>query len=176
MLETLITSRTRIKILLKFFMNPNNTAHLRGLAEEFNESTNGIRVELNRLTEAGLLQKTTSGRTVQYKANANHSLFVDIQNIVKKYIGIDKLIEELLAKLGNVELALITGDYARGIDTGIIDLIVVGNVDKNYLQQLIDKTEGLIDRKIRSLVLNVEECQQLGEQLGVDKALVVWGA
>ena len=173
--ESLITSKTRIKILLKFFMNPNNKAHLRSLAEEFNESTNGVRVELNRLTEAGLLQKTASGRTIQYQANTKHSLFVDIQNIVKKYIGIDKLIGEILAKLGRVELALITGDYARGMDTGIIDLVVVGDVDKIYLQQLINKTEKLISRKIRSMVLNGKEFQQLEEKLQVKQALVVWG-
>lgn len=176
MLESLITSKTRVKILLKFFMNPGNTAHLRSLAEEFNESTNGVRVELNRLTEAGLLKKVTVGRTKQYQANTNHSLYIDIHNIVKKYIGIDKLIEEVLVKLGDVELALVTGDYARGIDSGIIDLTIVGEVDKGYLQQLIEKTESLVVRKIRPLVLSKEEFIHLSDKLEADKALVVWDA
>ena len=175
MLETLITSKTRIKILLKFFMNPNNTAHLRGLAEEFNESTNGVRVELNRLTKANLLTRVSEGRTIKYQANTNHSLFNDISSIVKKYIGIDTLIDVLLAKLGNVELALVIGDYARGIDSGIIDLVLVGNVDREYLQVLIDKTEELIDRKIRPLILTKEELENLSDRLETDKALVVWG-
>lgn len=61
------------------------------------------------------------------------------------------------------------------MDTGIIDLVVVGDVDKIYLQQLINKTEKLISRKIRSMVLNGKEFQQLEEKLQVKQALVVWG-
>ena len=62
MLESLITSKTRTKLLLKFFLNPGTSAYLRGLAEEFGESTNGVRVELNRLSEAGLLESADEGR------------------------------------------------------------------------------------------------------------------
>ena len=55
MIETLISSKTRIKLLLKFFLNSNTTAYLRSLESEFGESTNAIRIELNRLEEAGML-------------------------------------------------------------------------------------------------------------------------
>ena len=84
MLESLITSKTRIKLLLKFFLNPGTRAYLRGLATEFGESTNAIRVELNRLTDAKLLKSINSGRKVEYRANKEHSLFKDIQNVVNK--------------------------------------------------------------------------------------------
>jgi len=90
MLDSIITSKTRIKLLLKFFMNPGTQAYLRGLANEFGESTNAIRVELNRLTKAKLLKSSNEGRTVQYLANKDHSLFKDLQSVVKKYVGIDK--------------------------------------------------------------------------------------
>ena len=55
MLEALITSKTRIKLLLKFFLNSGNSAYLRGLEPEFGGSTNAIRQELNRLENANLL-------------------------------------------------------------------------------------------------------------------------
>ena len=55
MIETLISSKTRIKLLLKFFLNSNTTSYLRSLESEFGESTNAIRVELNRLENAGML-------------------------------------------------------------------------------------------------------------------------
>ena len=87
MLDTLITSKTRIKLLLKFFLNPGTKSYLRGLATEFGESTNAIRVELNRLTEAKLLKSVNSGRTVEYRANKQHSLFKDLQSVVKKFVG-----------------------------------------------------------------------------------------
>ena len=55
MLDTLITSKTRVKLLMKFFLNPGTRAYLRELASEFDESTNSVRVELNRLSEAKII-------------------------------------------------------------------------------------------------------------------------
>ncbi len=133
-IESLITSKTRIKLLLKFFINPGTTAYLRSLAEELGESTNGVRVELDRLSEAGLLERSDNGRTKLYRANAKHPLFPEIRRIIAKHVGIDKLIDQVLAKLGKVESAFITGDYAHGIDSGIIDLVIVGDIDMAYFQ------------------------------------------
>ena len=89
MLDSLITSKTRIKLLLKFFLNPGTRSYLRGLATEFGESTNSIRIELNRLTNAKLLKSVNVGRMVEYRANKDHTLFKDIQNVVNKYVGLD---------------------------------------------------------------------------------------
>ena len=151
MLDSIIGSKTRIKLLLKFFLNPETTAYLRGLATEFNESTNGLRLELNHLTAANLLTTRNEGRKKLYQVNTAHPLFDDIHNIVKKYLGIDHLVEDILAKLGNIDLAFITGDYARGSDSGLIDLVIIGaEVDQTYLQQLVKKAEKLINRKIRT--------------------------
>ena len=175
MLDSLITSKTRIKLLLKFFLNSETKAYLRGLAEELGESTNAVRVELNRLTKAGLLQISSDGRTKLYRANTEHTLFPELNSLVRKYLGIDQVVDNVLVQLGTVELAFITGDYARGIDSGIIDLIIVGKIENHeFLQHLVDKAEEVIKRKIRVLVLNKEELARLKEKLKVDKALVVW--
>ena len=175
MLDTLITSKTRIRLLLKFFLNPETNAYLRELSTEFNESTNAIRVELNRLTDANLLQSNRSGRTILYRANRDHTLFRDIQNVVRKYVGIDRLVEDLVAELGDIDAAYITGDYARGIDSGLIDLVLVGRVNRAELQRLVDKTGRLINRKIRPLFLDGEEFDKLRDHLDIDSALPVWG-
>jgi len=175
MLDSLITSKTRIKLLLKFFLNPESHSYLRELAEEFGESTNAVRVELNRLTEAGLLQAESNGRTKVYRANVKHTLFLDIQNMVKKYLGIDHLIHQVLNQLGTIQFAFVTGDYAQGKDSGIIDLVIVGTIDRTFLFQLIDKAEQIIKRKIRTLILTSDEFLRLKPILKLDKALVVWG-
>lgn len=87
MLETLITSKTRIKLLLKFFLNINNQGYLRSLENEFNESTNGIRQELNRFEQAGLLLAESDGNKKLYRANTLHPLFKDLNSIIRKFIG-----------------------------------------------------------------------------------------
>ena len=178
MIDTLISSKTRIKLLMKFFLNPDVTAYLRGLADEFGESTNAVRVELNRLCAAGFLQDvpTDGSRKKSYCANRSHPLFPELQRIVRKVLGIDQLVDGVVERLGNVKLALITGDYAHGIDSGIIDLTLVGDVDRQYLASLVDKVEGLITRKVRVLVLFPEEYEKLLGTLKPEESLFVWGA
>lgn len=174
MLDSLITSKTRVKLLLKFFLNLDNKSYLRGLEGELGENSNAIRIELNRLTKAGLLETTSEGRQKFYQANKKHPLFPELNSVVKKYLGIDQLIESIIANLGHVELAFISGDYARGKDSGIIDLTIVGTINKDYLNKLVEKTESLIKRKIRPLVLSLEEYQHLKDHLDAEKSLVIW--
>jgi predicted nucleotidyltransferase len=156
-------------------LNPGTRAYLRGLATEFGESTNAIRVELNRLTDAKLLKSVHAGRTVQYRANKQHSLFKDLQSVVKKFVGLDKVAEELAAKLGDVQAAYVIGDYAKGNDSGLIDLLLIGQVDDEKLKEVTEKTEGLIDRKIRTLVLKQSDLERLDERLDLKHALLIWG-
>jgi len=176
LLDSLITSKTRIKLLMKFFSNAETKAYLRSLAEEFGESTNAVRVELNRFTDAGLLETSNNGRTKLYKANKKHTLFPELHSLAKKNLGIEQLVETILPQLVKIRLAFITGDYAKGIDSGIIDLVIVGDIDNKFLQQLIDKAENKIERKIRSLILNQDEFKKLRKKLDIDRALVVWNS
>ncbi|MBU1534251.1 winged helix-turn-helix domain-containing protein [Myxococcota bacterium] len=176
MLESLITSKTRIKLLLRFFLNPGSGSYLRELAQEFGESTNSIRVELNRLSGAGILESEDSGRTKVYRARRAHPLFTEIHNLVTKTVGIDHLIERVLARIGNLESAYIIGDYARGMDSGIIDLVLVGELNRDHVQDYVLKAESIIGRKIRVLILAQHELAALDEKLDLKNAICLWSA
>ena len=173
MLEAIITSKTRIRLLVKFFLNPTMSAYLRQLAEEFGESTNAVRVELNRLTEAGLLESEAKGNVINYKAKQSHPLFPEIRSIVSKMTGLDSIVEWVIERLGEVEEAYLIGDYAKGIDSGIMDVIVVGKIDKAYLTNLIEKAEDLVQRKIRYLVMNDVELNNYKKR-NSDPILLLW--
>lgn len=149
MLDALISSKTRINLLLKFFLNPESTSYLRGLADEFGESTNAIRLELNKFEGAGMLSTTTQGNRKFFKANKNHPLFPDIRNIILKTVGIDQVIEHVIKNLGNPEKVYLTGDFAKGKDSTIIDLVIVGDINKDILLTLIEKAEEKINKRIR---------------------------
>ncbi len=157
MLDTLITSKTRVKLLLKFFLNSKTSSYLRNLETEFGESTNSIRLELNKFEVAGLLTTSTSGNKKVFKANTKHPMFSDIQNILMKYTGLDKIVEQVIRRLGNVEAVYLVGDLAKGLDSPIIDLIFVGNIDKTYLLNLTEKAEKLIHKKIRFVTFSSQE-------------------
>ena len=159
---------------LKFFINPKMTGYLRNLASEFNESTNGIRVELNKLTEAQILNSKIEGRNKIYTANIDHPLFTELRNIVLKSTGIDKVISNILGKLGPVYIAFIRGDYALGRDSGLIDLVIVGDkINLKELERVRNKTEKLIERKISTLVLNINEYNKLRSNFEKETCLVL---
>ena len=174
MLESLITSKTRINLLLKFFMNPNTQGYLRELATEFGESSNAVRLELNRLAAAKVLQSKPEGRTIKYRANISHPFFEELSSVVKKMVGLDQVIEKVLSELGGLERAFITGDYASGRDSGLIDLVVVGDIDRRRLETLTAKTEALIQRKIRTLIVSEAEYQKLKPRFAEEPLLLLW--
>ena len=149
MLNQLITSKTRLRLLIKFFISQANRGYLNGLATEFNESTNSIRKELNHLSEAGYLEKYKDRNKVAYKANVKHPLFEVLQKVVFKHLGLEEIVERVLERMGPVEKILLVGDYAKGLDTGVIDVVLIGKkLNTEYIDALEKKIEDLIDRKV----------------------------
>lgn len=161
MIDALISSKTRIKLLLKFFLNSSTTAYLRSLESEFGESSNGIRIELNRLEDAGLIESSTSGNKKIFQANKRHPLFQEIHNILLKHIGLDQIIETVVQRMGDVRKVYLVGDFSRGLDSQIIDLLFIGTFDIGYLANLVEKAEKLIGRKIRYLIYSEQEADNL---------------
>lgn len=158
MLENLITSKTRIKLLLKFFLNSQTRSYLRGLETEFGESSNSIRMELNKLENAGLLSTATEGNKKMFFANLKHPLSDDINNILKKFIGIDKIIDQITSQIGELQAAFVTGDFAIGKDSKIIDLALVGDqLDRPFIDTLVEKAEQFISRRIKYIIVTQEE-------------------
>jgi predicted transcriptional regulator len=173
-LSGIISSKTRIKLLMRFFFNPQTRAYLRELAKELNVSSNAVREELNQLTKTNLLKSEKDGRHVFYKANENHALFPELKSMVSKVMGIDQVIDGIVNRLGKLERAYLIDDYAEGKDTGIIDIILVGNIDQYHLNDLSRKTERYINRKIRTLVLNQKEFRDFEEKLKTMPHVLVW--
>jgi predicted nucleotidyltransferase len=174
LLSGLIASKTRIKLLMRLFFNPKIRSYLRELAKEFNVSTNAVREELNQLKKTNLLKSEKSGRQVYYMANTEHALFPELKSMVSKVMGIDQVIDSIIQRLGNLEKAYLIGDYAEGKDTGIIDIVLVGNIDPYHLNDLTQKTERYIKRKIRTLVLSKEEYENFHKKFKSQPYLMVW--
>ena len=172
----LIASKTRIKLLIRFFFNPEAKSYLRELARDFNVSTNSVREELNQLTQTKLLKSERNGRQVYYSADPTHPLFPELKSMVSKVMGIDQVIEGIVNRLGDLEEAYLIDDYAEGKDTGIVDLLLVGNIDQYHLNDLSRKTERYIKRKIRSLVLSKDEYEDLLPELRKRPRVLIWEA
>tara|TARA_Y100001958_G_scaffold82898_1_gene56148 strand:- start:27951 stop:28448 length:498 start_codon:yes stop_codon:yes gene_type:complete len=152
MLDSLISSKTRVNLLVRFFLNLAKKSHLRGIASDFNESTNSIRVELNNLTEAGYLLKKKENNKVNYLANKNHPLFNVLVDVVKKHTGIEEIVKRIVNSIDNLNAIYVLGDYAKGIDSGIIQIYIDGNInDYAFIKNILKSTEKKIKRKITLL-------------------------
>lgn len=174
MLDSLISSKTRIKLLTKFFVNSSNRSWLRNLESEFGESSNAIRLELNRLEQAGLLTANLEGNKKVFSANTSHPMYKDIHNIVLKHLGVDRIVDNIIVKLGKVEKVFLCGDLAKGKNSRIVDLIIVGLIDKVYLQSLSDKVEKMIKRNIRTLVVESVDKLAAMEVYNEEDLLLLW--
>ena len=175
MLDTLITSKTRVKLLMKFFLNSNSASYLRNLSKEFEESSNSIRLELNKFEKAGLLSSELRGNRKYFQANTNHPLFSSIHNLLIKHLGIDRVIDNVIDELGDLSKVYLVGDFAQGKDSSIIDLIFVGeNINANYLLSIIQKSERLIERKIRYMVFKQDEAREYLLKKDASEYLLLW--
>ena len=172
MLDTLISSKTRIKLLLKFFINPELKAYLRGLTTEFGESSNSIRVELNKFEKAGMINYVFEGNKKVFKVNQVHPLFGDVRNMILKHVGIDSLIEGLVKRIGKPEKVYLNGEFAKGINSNVIDITIIGDIDKTYLFELVGKVEKELKKKIKYLVYSTEEAKDL--LFDKEKSLLLW--
>lgn len=152
-------------MLIRLFINPETQSYLRQLSDEFGLSTNSVREELNQLSRIHLLKSEKKGRRILYQANQEHPLFPELQSMVAKAMGIDQVVEGIIKRLVNIEKAYLIDDYAIGKDTGIIDIVLVGQIDSNQLNNLSKKTEQRINRKIRSLILAPNEYEDFKEEL-----------
>ena len=149
MLNKLITSKTRLRLLVKFFISQANKGHLNGLANEMGESTNSIRKELNHLHDAGYLNKIKNENKIEYQVNSSHPLYDTLRKVVLKHLGIEDIVTAVLEKMGDVEKIILVGDYAEGKDSGNIEIFLIGvDLDMHYINQLEPKIEKIIERKV----------------------------
>jgi len=177
MIGALITSQTRIKLLRKFFLNSSTRAHLRGLESELGESSNSIRIELNRFEGAGLLHSLRDGNKKLYQANPGHPLYNDIHSIVMKETGIDRVIEKVIHRLGNLLSVYLVGDFAHGKDSKVIELILVGSdLDSEYLERKVKQAEELVGRKVSYTILGPDEADVKFMNIRPSDMLPLWSS
>ena len=169
LLAPLITSKTRLKLLTRFFLNQSVDGYLQGLSKELDENTNSIRLELNRLEKAGLLASKTKGRRKLYSVNTSHPLTSDLTSIVRKVSGIDALVERVTANLPSLEQVWVCGDLAKGLPSEYIEAILIGaDLERSYIKRLTDKAQSLTGKTI---MVKVEEETELS---GIKDGLLVW--
>ena len=151
-LDNIFSGKIRIALLTKLLLNPASKVYLRGLERDLGVSSNTVRVELNKLQEMHLIEAqedSDNTKVKNYVVNQGHPMFKTLRGIIMQFVGLDQIVDQIIKKLGNLDQVYLTGDLAEGKNSPFVDLVIVGNVDKAYMYQLIEKVEPLISKKIR---------------------------
>ena len=169
LLGPLITSKTRLKLLLRFFLNHNLSGYLQGLSKELDQNTNSIRVELNRLEKAGILSSKLEGRRKLYRVNEQHPLAENLTTIVRKVTGVEALVERVVGRLQGLKEVWIYGELANGLQSEVIECVLVGEeLDEAYIEELCSRVKELTGKTLKAEVSAEIHPEQLG------KCLQVW--
>lgn len=158
MLNDLITSKTRVKILSLFLGDIEAMYHVREIVRRVGEEINAVRRELILLEKKGLLDKERRANRVYYYLNKSYPFLSDLVRLSVKEFGMGKEILKNRAKLGNIKYAMISGKYIRGISSkDDVDMLIVGLVVLPELQLIVRKEEESSEKEINYTVMTEDE-------------------
>ncbi|MCD6383001.1 MAG: nucleotidyltransferase domain-containing protein [Thermoplasmata archaeon] len=159
MLQRLFTSKTRVKLLTLFLMNPEREMYVREIARKIDENINAVRRELANLEEIGLLKSEYRGNSRYYMVNKDCPIYEELTSIFMKYEGVAGILKENLTELGKIDVAFIYGSFAKGgagADSDI-DLFLIGVVDEDLLAMKIMEIEKNLSREVNYVLFTPDE-------------------
>ena len=159
MLDDLIVSRVRIKILKLYFLNPDKIFHLREIQRQTNEAMNAIRREMNYLKDCGFMTSEYRGNRKYFTARKDSPLYFDLLALFNKMYGLGGEIIKNKLRLGKVKFVMLSGKFVRGKEksSSEVDLLVVGRVILPELAQIIKSEEKRKGREINYTIMTEEE-------------------
>lgn len=156
--KKILVSQTRLKLISILFYHPGELFFVRQLVRETGEEINSVRRELSNLKDAGIVESETRGHRLFYSSNQKSVIFNDLLLIAHQNSGLGASIINKREKLGSLKMLFFSYKYAMKIQgDDSIDLIVVGNVSLNELNNLIKEEEAKIGREINYMVMDRSE-------------------
>jgi len=166
MLERLFTSRVRVRLLTLFITHPSESFYIRQITRITGETYNNIRQELQNLAALGFIQGERQANALYYKVNTEHFLFPEIKILILKTEAVGDRLREALSRLGNIQVAFLYGSTAKGTDfpSSDIDLMVIGEVNLDVLDKMINTIEEEIGRTVNYTLFSAKEWQNRVKQ------------
>lgn len=172
-------------MLQLFYSNPNRSFYVREITRKIDEQINSVRRELANLLKVGIIVSDTTNNRLYYEVNQDFDFYAPLKEIfggggappakkakastategvgttvdaVKKaaVTGGSKADQERIKALGNVELAIYTGQFTRDDASGV-DFLIVGQVNQNALEKLVAELEAQEGKEIRYAHMPLEE-------------------
>ena len=151
-----------------FFSNPNRSFYVREITRKIDEQINSVRRELANLLSIGIISSDNNNNRLYYEVNQDYEYYKALSAIFGKGSSKtvvttkdNKTVEENedilnLKKIGNVDLALLTGQFTRDESAGI-DMLVVGDVNQTKLNKYVSELEAKEGKEIRFVSMDTQE-------------------
>lgn len=161
-MEAIIGSKSRVKLMTLFLLNPEKRFYLREIARKTEENVNSVRRELKNLEGTGLLRSERVGNLKYYSVNTTMPIYAELRDMFLKTEGIAGVLREKLNELGKIESAFIYGSFAKreGAEGSDIDLFMIGRVDEERLILLLRELEKRLTREINYVLFTPEEFRE----------------
>lgn len=162
-LAAALFGKTRRAVLALLFGNPDRSFYLREVVRAVAAGQGAVQRELDRLTQAGIVQRRRHGRQVFYQANPRCPVFTELRSIVTKTVGLLDVLRDALDPLRDrIVIAFVYGSAARGElePTSDVDLLVVGDVAFAEVADRVTPIQNVIAREVNPSVFNPEEVAQ----------------
>ncbi|MBI2798285.1 winged helix-turn-helix transcriptional regulator [Candidatus Saccharibacteria bacterium] len=165
MIEQLFGSKTRVKLLSLFYNNPERPFYVREITRKIDEQINSVRRELQNLLNIGVVRSVNQGNRLYYEVNPKYKFFHEFQSIFSRIPAKSKEIKQTkeddqilkrIQKTGNVKVLFLTGAFVRGSDQ-VIDIFIVGDVNKARLAQIISEMEKELSRELNYTTMRLED-------------------
>ncbi|HSX27538.1 MAG TPA: transcriptional regulator [Patescibacteria group bacterium] len=165
MIEQLFGSKTRVKLLQLFYSNPNRSFYVREITRKIDEQINSVRRELANLLSIGIISSDTTNNRLYYEVNQTYEFYKPLLTVFgvkskaddSEKTTIDNEFKDIKA-LGNIDLALYTGQFTRDESAGI-DFLVVGDVNQSKLDKYVSDLEEKEGKEIRYTLLSPDNFQ-----------------
>jgi predicted nucleotidyltransferase len=160
MIETLMGSRLRAKVLGWLFSHPDERFFVRQLTILVKEDSTNVSRELARLEKTGILVSTTEGKQKYYQANRHNPVFNELHGLILKTVGVADIIRGALeSRITDIRLSFVFGSVADKTENRLsdIDLLVVGNITFGEIVDLLSPAEETLNRELNPVVYSLPE-------------------
>lgn len=159
-------SKLRQAILKLYFSQPEKSYYLRQLERILKKPVSYIRRELLNLERSGLFTSRFEGKERYFKLNRKFPLYQEVEKIVSKTIGIERMLKRELEKIKGIKTAFIFGSFARNEKDKFsdIDLMIIGSLKEDNLISAISQIESELDREINYHIFSYLDFQKKVKQ------------
>ena len=159
MLQDLITSKTRVKLLTLLLDAPHEMYHVRELVRKTSDEINAVRRELAFLENKGILVKEHRANRLYYSLSKSYPFHSDLLKIGVKIIGLGAEFLKNKAKLGKIKYAMFSGSFVKRLEKNAdkVDFLVVGTIVLPELAVLVRNEEARLQTEINYTVMTEDE-------------------